>query len=137
MKTILKLIVASVLLLETGGCGLIFETPPFPKNAPTPTPPIELQTLPRRARVHVGYVHPEWGPGEIYVWELPGITPADLDSAYMGDRGNPLGTLLRGTEVTIMDYAWSEADQEFWVYVRASDGLEGWITLNELDLTAD
>ena len=129
MKTILKLVVANILLLaQAGGCGVIFETPPFPQNVPTPTPP-------RRASVRVGYIHPKWGPGEIYVWELPGITPSDLDSAYMGDRGNPLGTLLRGTEVTIMDYAWSETDQEFWAHVRASDALEGWILLNLLDLT--
>lgn len=135
MKTILKLVVASILLLaQASGCGVIFETPPFPQNVPTPTPPIELRTLPRRASVRVGYVHPEWGPGEIYVWEVPGITPSDLDSAYMGDRGNPLGTLLRGTEVTIMDYAWSETDQEFWVYLRALDTLEGWVSLNLLDL---
>lgn len=134
MKT--RLVVASILLLvQAGGCGLIFETPPFPQNAPTPTPPIELQTLPRNARIRVGYVHPEWGPGEVYVWELPGLTPSDLDSAYMGERGNPLGAVLRGTEVTIVDYAWSETDQEFWAYVRTSDALEGWIPLNELDLS--
>jgi len=136
MKTMLKLVVASILLFaQAGGCGLIFDTSPFPQDVPTPTPPVELQTLPKNARVRVRYVHPVWGPGEIYVWELPGLTPSDRDSAYMGERGNPLGTVLEGTEVTIVDYAWSEADQEFWVRIRAPGVPEGWILLSELDLT--
>ncbi len=135
MRTTLKLVVAGLLLLtQVGGCGAVFETPPFPQDVPTPTPPVELQTLPRNAFVRVGYVHPEWGPGEIYVWELPGITPSDLDSAYMGERGDPLGTVLGGTEITIVDYTWSEADQGFWVRVKIPDGLEGWISLSLLDL---
>lgn len=113
---------------------MIFETPPFPQNAPTPIPPIELQTLPRNTRIGCTG-HPELDPSGVSVWELPGVKPSDPDSAYRGDRGEWLGALPCYTEVTIVDYAWSETDQEFWAYVRTSDALEGWVPLNELDLS--
>ena len=135
MKTMLKLVVASILLFaQAGGCGLIFDTSPFPQDVPMPTPPVELQTLPRSARIGCTG-HPELDPGGVSVWERPGVEPSDPDSAYMGDRGEWLGALPCYAEVTIIDYAWSKTDQEFWVRIRAPGVPEGWILLSELDLT--
>lgn len=135
MKTMFKLVVASILLLvQADGCGVIFETPPFPQNVATPTPPVELQVLPRSARI--GCIdHPALGPSGVSVWELPGVKPSDPDSAYRGDRGKWLGVVPCRAEVTVTSYAWSETDREFWVYVKASNGLEGWAPIDELDLT--
>lgn len=133
MKTILKLIAIGLLLLVLASCAMLFTEPAIP-SVPAPTAPIELQVLPRSARI--GCIdHPTLGPSGVSVWELPGVKPSDPDSAYMGDRGKWLGAVPCQTGVTITSYAWSETDQEFWAYIKASDGLKGWVTLAQLDLS--
>jgi len=134
MKTPVRLVVVGVLLLLQAGCAVV--PPATPTSVPTPLAPVELRVLPRKARIGSAN-SPKMGPCgvDINVWELPGVKPSDPNSAYMGDRGEILGTLPCRTEVAITGYAWSDTDQEFYVYVRAHSGLEGWIPINLVDLT--
>ena len=97
----------------------------------TPVPPSVMQSLPQRAEISCSN-DPDLDQGSVVVWELPGVEPSDPDSAYMGARGKRLGSLPSCTVVKVTDYAWSETDEEFWVYVEAAD-LEGWIALRLLD----
>jgi len=132
MKTALVFIVVVASLLVLASCTVLLPQP-TPQRLPTPAAPPELQILPRSA--HIGCTgHPDMDPAGVSLWELPGITPSDPDSAYRGDRGNWLGALPCYTEVTATDYAWSDTDREFYVYVRAQNGLEGWVPLSKIDL---
>ncbi|MGB4801711.1 MAG: hypothetical protein WBV59_03565, partial [Anaerolineae bacterium] len=133
LNTILT-ITMCLFMLTLNGCALISPQPTPPRE--TPTTPHELQVLPRKA--HIGSANdPKLGSCklDVNVWELPGITPPDKNSVYMGDRGKLLGVLACHEEVAIMRLAWSNTDQEFWAFVKSSGSLEGWIPLNLLDLT--
>ncbi len=67
-------------------------------------------------------------------WELPGLEPGDKNSAYMGLRGENLGSLPDCTPVTITDYAWSKTDSEYWLNVTVPDKLAGWVPMDLVDL---
>ena len=97
----------------------------------TPIPPAELLSLPTNAQIDC-YDDPSLNQGSAVVWELPGVDPSDPNSAYMGDRGERLGSVRACTVVSVTDYAWSETDQVFWVRIKAED-LEGWIRLDIVD----
>jgi len=105
------------------------------KVEPTGTPlapPPELLDLPRIARMRCSD-NSRFNEGNFVVWELPGIEPSDKDSAYRGNRGKDLGRLPPCTVIKITDYTWSETDREFWIYIT-TDTLEGWVTLDIVDL---
>lgn len=117
----------SAIVLAIAGCGSCAASIPLE----TPTPPPELWTLPQEARI-VCSGNPALDKGSVVLWELPGVDPADPNSAYQGDRGRELGTLAHCTAVTLTGYAWSRTDQEFWGYVKAK-GLAGWVSLDLVD----
>lgn len=123
-------ILTSILLLA--GCTMRQDRLAQETPVRTPIPPPELMDLPVDAKIRC-YDDPNLNRGEVVVWELPGVEPSDPNSAYMGARGERLGSLRPCTAVTIAGYAWSETDQEFWVYVEA-DRLEGWVPLSLVDL---
>ena len=99
----------------------------------TPNPPSTLLSLPDNAQI-LCHNDPKLNSGGIYVWELPGLEPTDRNSGYMGRRGRALGLLEPCTIVTATDYAWSETDQVFWVYIKAEDA-EGWVKLDLLSFS--
>lgn len=97
------------------------ETPPFPAEL----------GLPMDAEVHCNH-DPNLDRAKIALWELPGVTPSDPNSAYMGNRGRMLGQISNCTTVTVTQFAWSEMDQEFWVYIETEE-VEGWVSLGLID----
>ena len=111
------LLALRILLCQIMGCG-------GPTLFPMPDVPAEFRSLPSRAIVkcyqepelaHSGLVH-GW-----YVWEHPGIDPGNLDtdSAYRGYRGKNLGSVRDCSEVKAVDFAWSEVDGEFWLWIES------------------
>lgn len=123
-------LVAFVFLLALTGCGR--SSPSRSHELPTPTPPTQLQFLPQQASVVC--TSDVSGTGPVNVWELPGTEPSDPNSAYQGNRGRLLGEVEECTKVTILAYAWSRTDQEFWVRILTPTGLEGWVSLSMVDL---
>ncbi len=97
----------------------------------TPIPPSALMDLPRAAKIRDPRTDCE--QLAVNIFEFPGVEPLDPNSAYQGHTGKNLGSLRACTAVTITDYAWSEFDQEFWVYVKTED-LEGWVWLEDVDV---
>ena len=97
------------------------------------TPPAQLASLPVHAETKC---YESWKGTwvRIGIWELPGVKPGDSNSAYMGNRGDLLGSLPACTAVTVTDYAWSETDREFWLYIGGPDGEKGWVPLGLVDL---
>lgn len=88
---------------------------------PTPVPPSDLSALPRPARIKCDNPpRADWDV--VAIWELPGTQPGDPNSAYMGNRGQRLGLLSGCTPVTVTNYAWSQTDRAFWVYVKGPNG---------------
>lgn len=114
-----------VLLFALCSCSATTATP-----VPTPHPPPELMSLPRTATTKCTG-NPR---GLVTLWEYPGITPDDPNSAYMGKRGKALGTVPFCSEVQVLEFAWSETDRVFWVRVVAG-GASGWVYLDDLDFT--
>lgn len=129
---VIAFFVALMSILFLAGCTVRWDRSAQETPVETPIPPPELMDLPVDAKIRC-YDDPNLDRGEVVVWELPGVEPPDPNSAYMGARGERLGTLRPCAVATIASYAWSETDQEFWVYVDA-DGLEGWVPLNLVDL---
>jgi hypothetical protein len=101
----------------------------------TPMPPPELLALPVNAQIHCDD-NPNYRTA-VTLWEFPGTEPRDPDSSCEGHVGKDLGYVKDCSAVRITDYAWSEADQTFYVYVEAEvdqeyfdverDSLEGWV----------
>lgn len=87
-----------------------------------PDTPMELRSLPSRARLYCPPSYDPSNPGAsgTYVWEYPGITPERLDpiSIYSGYRGKILGVARDCSEVEVVDFAWSELDGEFWLWIE-------------------
>lgn len=111
-----------VVILALMGCA----RSPELRSPPTPIVPSELSALPRTARIKCySYPRPSFDV-EMAIWELPGITTKDRDSARGGDRGAQVGLLPYCTPITVTDYAWSEMDRQFWVLIQAN-GLKGWV----------
>ncbi len=114
----------------TGRCDVVRET-----TEAKPTPPPELLALPANARIHCDD-NPS-SRSAVTLWEFPGTEPRDPDSSCDGHVGKTLGNVKDCSVVRVTDYAWSEADQTFYVYVEAEvdqeyvdverDSLEGWI----------
>jgi hypothetical protein len=92
----------------------------------TPSPPFELLALPTEAQIPCSY------QSAVALWELPGLEPVDPDSSSGGNTGERLGWVEACTEVRVTDYAWSEADQAFYVYVE-TESLKGWLALDFVD----
>lgn len=88
-----------------------------------PAPPSELLNLPR-----IGYGRQYW-----VVWEHPGLPPSDPNSDLSGWKGNSLGTLT-ADELKVVNYSWSEADDEFYVFVEQGT-VKGWISLRGITFT--
>jgi hypothetical protein len=75
----------------------------------------------------------------VSLWELPGLGPVDPDSSSGSNLGRRQGVIKDCAQVKIVDYAWSETDQAFYVYVRARpdqeffeierEKLEDWLEL--------
>lgn len=111
----------------------------------TPIPPPELLKLPADGLVRCA-AHPNIDQLGPVVWELPGIPPQDPNSNIRGDRGKDLGVVKNCSTVTLTDYAWSETDKEFYVYIKTenpddiietntTNRLEGWVPSHFLDLS--
>lgn len=99
----------------------------------TPPPPAELASLPRQAQA-LCYHDVNFDKAEYILWEFPGVSPPDQNSAYQGERGRQLGEVKSCDPVTIISTSWSEADQEYWVQIKA-DGKSGWLKLRYLSLS--
>lgn len=110
-----------VLLFVLTGCisNLSF-TSSTPTPASTPTPPLEITNLPVMMHVKDNWV----------IWELPGLPPLDSNSDFTGWTGQRLGVTTAG-EVEILEYAWSDTDKEFYVYIKQND-IEGWVPFEAL-----
>lgn len=116
-----------------------FQNPP----SPTPNPPSELLDLPVDGLVRC-YNDPNLDQGGVIVWEKPGISSPDPNSAYRGDTGLDLGAMNHCSTVTITAYAWSETDKKFYVYIKSDKlgdwsyarvrPLEGWISFDRINL---
>lgn len=126
----MRIILCTMLLVSIIIAGCARETT---QNLPeTPTPPLELQSLPKNARIDCPN-NADPSKGQVVIWELPGVEPTDRNSAYCGRRGEELGVLPDCTDVVITDCAWSTTDQEFWVLIETQD-LTGWVTLDLVDI---
>lgn len=109
----------------------------------TPIPPPELLALPTNAQIRCPD-DPQYR-SRVTLWELPGLEPVDSDSGTCSNTGEYLGAVKECSVVTITDYAWSETDQEFYVYVIADPDqelcdsertcLKGWLLLRFVDLS--
>ena len=64
--------------------------------------------------------------GSITIWEH--IAQRPQDSSLNPDRGNPVGLIDLCEVVTVVDYGWSEEEQEFWLMIETSDGTTGWLS---------
>ncbi len=130
-----------VILLIVGilwGLSMLFNQYEGPPLIPMPDIPAELTTLPAQAQIKCSH-DASLNQGILYVWEYPGIYPADpdLDSLYMGDRGRRLGSVRYCIEVQVVDYSWSEIDGEFWVRIIPEQAASGWISFSAVDFTYD
>jgi hypothetical protein len=96
----------------------------------TPIPPPELLTLPANAQIECDD-NPNYR-SDVFLWELPGLEPVDPESSSGGNTGKRLGLVKACTVVRVTDYAWSEADQAFYVHIEM-DSLKGWLTIDFLD----
>jgi hypothetical protein len=125
-------LIALISILFLVGCSAIRQSITSTTPVVKPSPPAELLDLPRRMQIRCSS-NPDLNQGSgVYVWELPGLTPADSDSDYYGDRGKELGTIPSCDVVTAIKYVWSQPDEEFYIYIKSKD-LEGWITLDLLE----
>lgn len=118
-----------MLILALCSCAGARATP-----AATPYPPPELESLPRAAWIDCRG-DPSLDRGGMYLWEYPGITPDDPNSAYMGKRGKAVGEVPYCTKVEVREFAWSETDREFWAKVVTDDTI-GWVPLHVLGFAA-
>lgn len=96
----------------------------------TPKPLLELQTLPINAQARCDD-NPNYR-SKVALWERPGLDPVDSDSSSQSNTGKRLGWLEACTEIEIIDLAWSETDQEFYVYAKTNN-LEGWLVVSLVD----
>lgn len=99
----------------------------------TPPPPVELESLPQQAQV-LCHHSINLDEAEYILWEFPGVPPLDRNSAYQGERGRQLGKVRPCDPVTIISTSWSQADQEYWVQIRAN-GKSGWIKFRYLSFS--
>lgn len=114
-----------LLFLLLAGCsdnGGI-ETPEA--SAPTPNPPGALLALPLEAQMRCTG-DPNLDRGTIVLWEYPGLESPEDDSSLGSFTGLSTGGLEHCDPVAITDYAWSHADEEFYVYVESGSD-EGWV----------
>jgi len=119
-----------LVILVTASCGQRSLTP---APGSMPQPPSELAELPRMAWIKcTGDANLD--QDRVYLWELPGVQPADPNSAYQGKRGNSTGLLAPCTQVQILEYAWSVWDKMFYVLVTNGQ-VKGWVTLDLLGFT--
>ena len=113
-------------LLTLTACVTQSET----RQGPTPLPPKVLNALPRNGRGACS------GGGAIPLWEYPGSTPDDPNSAYQGKRGRELGEISSCEKVLATSYAWSQMDGDFYVLVQ-NDSAKGWVELHLIEFVAD
>jgi hypothetical protein len=111
----------------------------------TPIPSPELLSLPADGLVHC-FNDPNLDDrGGAIVWELPGLPSRDPNSNVGGNTGRALGVVKNCSTVTVTDYVWSEADYEFYVYIKTENPeniveadlkkLEGWVPFHLVDLS--
>jgi hypothetical protein len=67
------------------------------------------------------------------VWELPGLPSSDPESEPFGDTGKLLGNLEPCARVAITNLAWSDTDEEFYVFVE-TNAIKGWVPLELITL---
>ncbi len=103
-----------------------------PTKVSTPMPPITLSKLPHTGQVHCSK-DPNLNRGSYVIWELPGIPPGPNSSSGSGILGREKGLLLPCSEAKITDYAWSETDQDFYLFIEQGEA-KGWIKMEFMDL---
>ena len=65
----------------------------------------------------------------VYINQFPGLEPSD-DSSNYGIRGDVLGELSACTDISIISYQWSSADEEYYLEIVENDSeLKGWVVL--------
>jgi hypothetical protein len=126
MKVAIRSILGLVMLLVSG-CSSQQPTP-----MPVPSPSAELANLPKKAWTRCA-TDPNLRVG-VYLWELPGLPPADPNSGYQGRRGDIMGELAPCTEVQALEYAWSATDKEYYVFVTTGE-IKGWVLLHLVQFT--
>jgi hypothetical protein len=123
------LVTSMVIILFLSACNAVdFPTPERSPN--TPIPPREIGDLPRNAQISC-HNDPVLDRGAITLWSLPGLEPVDPESNPTANRGQRIGSLFPCTPIAITDIAWSETDQEFYLFVETSNMAEaGWVSLS-------
>jgi hypothetical protein len=106
---------------------------PTPTPRTTPIPPSNLETLPRNASMKCNSSIPHPERTLITLWELPGLEPGPKSSQGGGVRGRDIAYVPECTPIRMMRFAWSEADNEFYIFVQAPQG-EGWVRLYFINL---
>jgi hypothetical protein len=101
----------------SGCANTVVSTP----TIPTPTIAANFANLPRSGSIVCN------SEGSFSLWELPGLTPGDLNSATYSNRGGLVGSLKPCTKVQIEAIQWSTWDKMFYVRV-AVESEHGWIT---------
>jgi hypothetical protein len=119
--------------LVISGCGKAQQATP----APTPPPPATLSNLPAEAG-RPCYCDSNYNESRAVIWELPGIEPADKNSASRGRRGRELGYLKGCEHFIVTGYEWSRFDRKFYVFIEAQ-GVKGWVPIELItfDLNAE
>jgi hypothetical protein len=116
-----------VFILST--CSVV-SSPNQERPLNTPVPPHQLENLPKDAQISC-HNDPVLDRGAITLWSLPGLEPVDPESNPTANRGQRIGSLLPCTPIAITDIAWSETDQEFYLFVETSNIAEaGWVSLS-------
>lgn len=100
----------------------------------TPIPPPQLQELPRQVEM-LCFENAQNNTAAITLWELPGLPSRDPGSSRGSHTGTNVGSILPCSETVIMEYAWSAADQKFYVLVSNDEGIQGWVGLNFITFT--
>lgn len=116
--SILGLILLALIMLS--GCTSSAPTQTTPVPA-TPIPPKYLDHLPTFGRVECDHELSYYGLATVTLWELPGLSknPDTCDSdCFYSIKGESKGSATHCTIVEITDFAWSEWDQTFYLFVR-------------------
>jgi hypothetical protein len=135
VRRVAFLAISALSCILAAGCALLGTGRPEETPVLPPPPPAELASLPVEVGVNCSkrYCIPKRGCSGVGVLELPGLPPIDPDSYPYADYGELQGTIWECTPATVTQYAWSDYDQEYFVYV-VTDGLEGWVALCYVDL---
>jgi hypothetical protein len=70
----------------------------------------------------------------VVLWEHAELEPPEIGET-VGERGEEVGSLRWCARVEILDYEWSEFDQQFWLLVDDKQGQRGWLAVEYIELS--